>query len=61
MGIVSLYERPDTRIVDANLADGYRLTAGQGDDLLIVKDGHKAGMSAQRALECGVLQLPLLL
>jgi hypothetical protein len=60
LGIVSLYERPDTRLVEAELADGFAVNT-HGGQPLIVKDGGRLEMSAQRALECGLLRLPLLL
>jgi hypothetical protein len=57
-GIVSLHERPGTRLVEAELAEGYTIsTRGLGYPL-VAKNSGKLEMSAQRALECGILRVP---
>jgi hypothetical protein len=58
LGNVSLYERPGARPVEAELAEGYAVSSKDAGQPLIVKDGGKLDMSAQRALECGILQVP---
>jgi hypothetical protein len=58
LGNVSLFERPGARVVEAELAEGYTVSAKDTGQPLIVKDGGKLDMSAQRALECGILQVP---
>jgi hypothetical protein len=44
--------------VEAELAEGYAVSSKDAGQPLIVKDGGKLDMSAQRALECGILQMP---
>ena len=59
-GVLSLHDRPDTRRIEAELAPGYALGETAAGSPIILKPG-EGELSAQEALECGLLQVPLLI